>query len=291
MIKSYIPRVAAVNDLSGFGRVSLTEAIPIMSAMGVEVCPLPTAILSTHTYKFEDYTFLDMTDEMEKIINHWSALGVHFDAVYTGYLGSARQIELLTGFIKEVKQSGCTAIIDPVLGDNVLSDVETVYYDRMSDLLNAMRGFIGIADVITPNLTEACLLLGEKYPKNYLSVAELNSYMKRLSDMGPEKVVVTSVMTEENKMCVGIYDRSTDSCSAIDCGYVNRPFHGTGDIFAAVLTGALLRGKNIYKASETAVGFVRRAIEETLKYTDIKTEHGVIFEKVLPELAADFKSC
>lgn len=284
MIKSYIPRVAAVNDLSGFGRVSLTEAIPIISAMGAEVCPLPTAILSTHTYKFENYTFLDMTDEMEKIIAHWQALDVHFDAIYTGYLGSARQIELLTGFIKNIKPSGCLAIIDPVLGDNILSDAETVYYDRMNDLLLAMRRFVAIADVITPNLTEACLLLGENYPKDFIDADTLGGYLRRLSDMGPEKVVITSVMTAKDKMGVAVYDRSSDTVSIIDCGYVNRPFHGTGDIFTSVLTGALLRGEDIFGASNTAVHFVRRAIEETLKCPDIKTEYGVLFEKVLHEI-------
>ena len=134
MIKSFIPRVAAVNDLSGFGRVSLTEAIPIMSAMGVEVCPLPTAILSTHTYKFENYTFLDMSDEMKKILDHWRALKIQFDAVCTGYMGSSYQIDLISDFIRDVKKSGGLIVVDPVLGDNALSDVETVYYDRMNDL-------------------------------------------------------------------------------------------------------------------------------------------------------------
>lgn len=281
MIKNYIPRVAAVNDLSGFGRVSLTEAIPILSAMGIEVCPLPTAVLSTHTYKFEDYTFFDMTSEIKKILDHWEKLEIKFDAVCTGYMGSAAQIELIGEFIRSVKKSGGLAVIDPVLGDNVLSDAETVYYDRMNDLLCAMRGFASQADVITPNLTEACLLLGEKYPDSALSDNQLEHYLKALSDLGPKRIAITSVMTADPKMCVGVYDRDEGICRKIDCGYVDRPFHGTGDIFTAVLTGELVKGRDLYTAAEISVDFIKKAIAETLKHPEIKTEHGVLFEPVL----------
>ncbi len=286
MIKSYIPRVAAVNDLSGFGRVSLTEAMPIMSAMGLEVCPLPTAVLSTHTYKFEKYTFLDMTTEMEKILAHWTQLGIKFDAVCTGYMGSARQIELVSDFIRGIKANGGLAVIDPVLGDNILSDAETVYYDRMNDLLCSMKKFASLADVITPNLTEACLLLDEEYPKGNITHDKLRHYLKELSRLGPKYVAITSVMTDDDHMCVGVYDRDADVCHEIDCGYVNRPFHGTGDIFAAVLTGALVKGIDFCRAAEISVDFIKKAIAETLKYPDIKIEHGVVFEPVLTELSA-----
>lgn len=281
MIKNYIPRVAAVNDLSGFGRVSLTEAVPILSAMGIEVCPLPTAVLSTHTYKFEDYTFFDMTSEMKKILKHWKSLEIKFDAVCTGYMGSAAQIELVGEFIRDVQTNGGLAVIDPVLGDNVLSDAETVYYDRMNDLLCAMRDFASKADVITPNLTEACLLLGEKYPAHALSDAQLEHYLKALSDLGPRRIAITSVITDDPKMCVGVYDRDEGICSKIDCGYIDRPFHGTGDIFAAVLTGELVKGRDFYTSSEIAVDFIKQAISETLKHPEMKVEHGVLFEPVL----------
>ncbi len=289
MIKSFIPRVAAVNDLSGFGKVSLTEACPILSAMGVEACPLPTAVLSTHTYKFEDYTFCDMTDQMEKILEHWKNIDIGFDGVCTGYMASARQIEILTDFVKEKKAEGAIAVIDPVLGDNELSDVETVYYDRMSDLLVSMQKFVGLADVITPNLTEACLLLGEEFPKDYLSEAELVEMMKRLSDLGPRGIAVTSVMTDKNHMCVGVYDKETNEAKLLDCGYINRPFHGTGDIFAAVMTGALVRGRSVLDAAQLAVDFVKAAIAETMKYPDIKIEYGVVFEKILSKFFSDFE--
>ncbi len=286
MIKSFIPRVAAINDLSGFGRVSLTEAIPILSAMGVEVCPLPTAILSTHTYKFSDYTFLDMSEEMKKILDHWRSLEIQFNAVCTGYIGSSYQIDLIADFIRDIKNTGGLIVVDPVLGDNALSDVETVYYDRMSDLLNKMKELVALADVITPNLTEACLLLDEKYPSNYVSEDYITNLMVRLSDLGPEKIAITSIMTEKSKMMVGVYDKTLNKAQFIDCCYVDRPFHGTGDIFTAALTGALMKGNDFFSASEIAVGFISAAIKETMKYPDIKIEYGAVFE---PSLAERFK--
>ncbi len=287
MIKSFIPRAAVINDLSGFGRVSLTEACPILSAMGVEACPLPTAVLSTHTYKFQNYTFLDLTNEMEKILEHWKALDIRFDGVLSGYMASARQISVVADFIKEKKSEGGLVVIDPVLGDNDLSDAETVYYDRMNDLLVAMRDFVRLADVITPNLTEACLLTDRKYPKTFLSEDEIRGLCFELSELGPQKIAITSVMTDESHMKVAVLDRDTDTFKMLDCGYVDRPFHGTGDIFAAVLTGALLNKKTMLDASALAVDFVKNCISETLKRDDMKIEYGVIFENVLKTLIKD----
>ncbi len=284
MIKSFIPRAAVINDLSGFGRVSLTEACPILSAMGVETCPLPTAVLSTHTYKFNDYTFLDLTDEMEKILDHWKALDIRFDGVLSGYMASAEQILVVADFMKEKKAEGSLIVIDPVLGDNDLSDAETVYYDRMNDLLLAMKDFVKLADVITPNLTEACLLTDRKYPKEFLSEQEIKNLLIDLSELGPQKIAITSVMTDKNHMKVAVLDRESDVFKMLDCGYIDRPFHGTGDIFAAVLTGALLNKKSMLDASAQAVDFVKNCISETIKRQDMKIEYGVIFENALKTL-------
>ena len=284
MINSFIPRAAVINDLSGFGRVSLTEACPILSAMEVEACPLPTAILSTHTYKFKDYTFLDLTDEMKKILKHWNDLDIRFDAVLTGYMASAKQIEILSEFIKEKRKENSLIVIDPVLGDNDLSDVETVYYDRMKDLVCAMKEFVSLADVITPNLTEAFLLLGREYPKHHLSINEIKEILNELSKLGPKKIAITSLMLDENNMSVAVLDKENNVFRLLDCGYVNRPFHGTGDIFAAVLCGGLLNGLSMLEASENSVNFIKSAIKETMKYEDMKIEYGVIFEKALKDL-------
>ncbi len=284
MIKSFIPRAAVINDLSGFGRVSLTEACPILSAMEVEACPLPTAILSTHTYKFENYTFLDLTDEMEKILDHWKALDIKFDGILSGYMASSKQIDVVSEFMKEKKKEGSLVVIDPVLGDNDLSDVETVYYDRMADILLSMKKFVGLADVITPNLTEACLLNGRKYPEKYLSEAEIKEILLDLSDLGPKKIAITSVMTDSANMKVAVLDKDNGLFEMIDCGYIKRPFHGTGDIFAAVLLGALLNKKSMLEASEKAVEFIKNCINETVIRNDMKIEYGVIFEKALKTL-------
>ncbi|MBQ7959738.1 MAG: pyridoxamine kinase [Clostridia bacterium] len=287
MIPSYVPRVVAVNDLSGFCRVSLSEAMAILSSMGVEACPLPTAILSTHTYHYEDYTFCDLTEEMPKILKHWRNLDIRFDGICTGYLGSSRQIEILSDFIRAEKDGSFLTVIDPVLGDNDLSDAETVYYDRMNELLCSMKEFVSLADVITPNLTEACLLLDEKYPSRPLSENELDELLYRLSELGPKRVAITSVMTGTEKMSVGVLDKIRNEKSVLDCGYVHRPFHGTGDIFSAVLTGALLRGRTMTEASQMAVDFVKAAIEQTLTYSDIRIEHGAVFEPIMAKFFSE----
>lgn len=275
-----IPRVAAINDISGYGRVSLTEAVPVISAMGIEVCPLPTAVLSTHTYKFENYTFLDMTDEMPKIINHWENLGLEFNAIVSGYLGSKEQIKIVCDFINRFGD-GALIVVDPVLGDNELYESSVLYSEHMLGIAEEMKYLVHHADVITPNLTEACLLLDEEYINHPLSDAELCGLLKRLGELGVDKVAVTSVMTGQNEMSVGIYDKSDGKYYKIDCGYVNRPFHGTGDIFTAALSGALLKGFSFIEAANLAVGFIREAIALTLKYPDMKIENGVIFEPIL----------
>lgn len=279
-MQNKIPRVCAVHDLSGFGRVSLTEVIPCLAAMGVEVCPLPTAILSTHTYKFTGYSFFDLTHEMKKIINHWEELSVDFDAIYTGYLGSGEQIDILLDYIDVLKSRGALIIVDPVLGDNVLSDCKNLYSDRMNEVLVGMKEMVSNADIITPNLTEAALLLDEEY-EYCISDDKLKDYLKRLSDLGPGKVAITSVMTDKDIMNVAVYDRTENKFYKIDCSYIKKIFHGTGDIFASILTGAMVKGENFIDACLKASGFVKSAIDETLKHPELNTENGVCFEQIL----------
>lgn len=279
--KRIIPRVAAVNDMSGFGKVSLTEAIPILSAMGVEVCPLPTAVLSTHTYEFENYTLCDMTGEMSKIIAHWRKIGLEFDAVYSGYMSSAQQIGITRALMEEQKARGALLVVDPVMGDNALLDVQTVYSDRMRELVGGMRELVSIADIITPNVTEACMLLGEEYPRRPLHNAAVKDMLYRLCEMGAKAAVITSVMDSENSMCVAVYDAAADRYYKINCGYVNRPFHGTGDVYTSVLTGALVLGMNTIDAANLAADFVYQAIRKTVRHPEIKIREGVLFEQVL----------
>lgn len=279
--KRVLPRAAVIQDMSGFGKVSLTEAIPVMSAMGVEVCPLPTAILSTHTYEFKNYTLCDLTDEMEKIINHWDEIGLKFDAVYSGYMSSAEQVEITKKFIINQRKVGAKIIVDPVMGDNALLDVKTVYSERMRELIGGMKELSSIADCITPNLTEACILTDTEYPKKPMRDNEIAILLEKLKMIGAPVSTVTGVMDGESSMCVAVCDG--DEFYKIDCGYVDRAFHGTGDIFASVFTGAVMLGKSYLEAAATASDFVYEAIQKTIKYPQIPIRHGVLFELVLKE--------
>lgn len=279
-IYNIIPKVCAVHDISGFGKVSLTEVLPILSAMGIEVCALPTAVLSTHTYEFEDFTFCDLTDEMPKIIEHWQKIGLKFDAVYSGYMGSPRQIEILKDFMLSAKKDGALLVVDPVMGDNTLVS-GAVYSDKLRGILGNMRGLCGIADVITPNVTEACLLIGEEYSDKPINNSMIKDYLKRLSEICRGDVVITSVMDSENSMCVAVYDSENKKFYKVDCGFVNRPFHGTGDVYTSVLTGALLKGNNIIEAANIAAGFVYKAIQNTIRHPEIRIREGVLFEPIL----------
>ena len=279
-IKNAIPKVCAVHDLSGFGKVSLTEVIPIISAMGIEVCPLPTAVLSTHTYEFKGYTFCDLTDQMRGIIKHWDELGLKFDAVYSGYMGSTEQLEILKEFMIRAKGYGALTVVDPVMGDSDL--VENGFYsDKVIGMLDGMRELCGIAEVITPNVTETCMLIGEKPRKRPVSNNMIKRYLKKLAALGARYVAITSVMDSENSMCVAVYDGDTGKCYKVDCGYVNRLFHGTGDIYTSVLTGALLKGESMIEAANLAAGFVYKAIQATIRHPEIRIREGVLFEPVL----------
>lgn len=279
-IHNVIPRVCAVQDISGFGKVSLTEVIPIMSSMGIEVCPLPTAVLSTHTYEFEGYTFMDLTDQMQGIIDHWKKIGLRFNAVYSGYMGSSKQLEIIKKFMTDAKADGALIVVDPVMGDSSLVS-GGFYTPKIKKMVDGMKGLCGIADVITPNLTEACLLIDEECPDHPVNNATIKKYLKKLSLLGAKYVAITSVMDSENSMCVAVYDGETGRYYKVDCGYVNRLFHGTGDVYTSVLTGALLKGESITEAANLAAGFVYKAIQATIRHPEIRVREGVLFEPIL----------
>ena len=192
MYANKVKKVVAVHDLSGVGRVSLTVVIPILSSMGFQVCPLPTAVLSSHT-QYPEFSFLDLTDEMPKIISEWKKLEVQFDAFYTGYLGSPRQIHIVSDFIDDFRRPDGLVVVDPVLGDN-----GRLYANFHESMIDEMKHLITKADVVTPNLTELFYLLGIPY-KEMNTDEELKSYLRRLSDCGPEVVIVTSIPVRDDK--------------------------------------------------------------------------------------------
>jgi pyridoxine kinase len=247
---SDFPRVAAVHDLSGYGRCSLTVALPVLTAMGAGCCPLLTAYLSSHT-GFPGFTFTDMTDRLDAVIDHWSELGIGFDAVYSGFLGSARQIDIVRRAIRVFKPK--LVFIDPVMGDH-----GRIYKTYTPEMCAAMRGLIEDADVITPNLTEAAVLLGlapDTLPRDH---AEAADWLARLSD-GKRDVIITGLRTDKpfvTTLCAG---------TSIQRPFTGRDYHGTGDLFSSVTLGRLLRGDNLPDAAEAAADFVWRAAEITSK--------------------------
>ena len=269
------PRVAAIHDMSGFGRCSLTVAIPILSAMGIQCCPLPTAFLSTHTGGFEGFTFLDMTDELPKVAAHWKSLGLEFQAVYSGFLGSERQIAIVEDFLREFRGADTAAVSDPVMGDH-----GEVYQTYTPAMCAGMARLAELADVITPNLTEAALLLGVPYDALPAGEAGCREVVERLSLDGRRSVVLTGASTAPELTGAMCFDAKTGRTEAVQTRRVPQEFHGTGDVFASVLTGALVQGASLPDAVRQAVDFVRACAERTAK-AGIPMREAVEFEPLL----------
>ena len=289
MYKHYpVPRTAAIHDLSGFGRSSLTAIIPVLSTMGIQVCPVPTAILSTHTSEFRDYHFVDFSDDMVKYIDHWKSLELTFDAVYSGFLGSARQVEIVKDFISSFRQPNQIVVVDPVLGD----DGET-YETITPDLVTEMKELVKSADVITPNITEAMLLLGLQMPAENSDYTpdRIKDWLVRLSDTGPEMVIITSIPVpgSRNLSSVAACERSSGRFWQVQCAYIPVYFPGTGDIFTSVITGSLLQGDSLPLALDRSVQFVSQAIRASYGH-EYPLREGVLLERVLDNLRAPVTS-
>lgn len=279
-----LPRVAALHDLSCFGRCALTVVLPTLAAMGVQPIPLPTALLSTHTGGFTDMYFDDLTPEMEKITAHWKALGLDFDALYIGFLGSAEQIGVVERFIADFRGKSLV-LIDPVMGDD--GRLYSTYTDEMVD---RVRELCAHADLITPNLTEACLLVGEPWRDTAsMSAAEAEAWaytlLARLRALGAGAVVLTGLPHGSEISVAGAVgdDRFFFTHPRIPAGYP-----GTGDLFASVLLGRLLEAGemtlgSLRTAADAAAVFTARAIALTLE-AGTPVRNGVLFEALLREL-------
>ena len=284
MFANKVKKVAAIHDLSGMGRVSLTVVIPILSSMGFQVCPLPTAILSNHT-QYPDFTFLDLTDEMPRIIAEWKRLEVEFDAIYTGYLGSPRQIQIVSDFIRDFRRKDSLTVIDPVLGDN-----GKLYSNFNESMVVEMQHLVTHADVITPNLTELFYLLDRPYKESNTD-QELKEYLRCLSDKGPEVVIITSVpvLDEPHKTSVYAYNRRGNRYWKITCPYLPAHYPGPGDTFTSVITGALLQGDSLPIALDRATQFILQGIRATFGY-EYDNREGILLEKVLHNLDMPIQS-
>ena len=270
------PRVAAIHDLSCFGRCSLTIALPVLSAMGCQCCPLPTALLSAHT-GFTGGSFLDLTEEMQRIADHWARIGVRFDGIYSGFLGSAAQIGTVRQFITRFRGTGLV-VIDPVLGDH-----GQAYRTCTPELCNGMRRLAESADIITPNLTEASLLLEQPYET--IQAIDPAEIVRRLSLEGRRSVVLTGYSTGDGQTGALCFDRADGSIQAVQVQRVPRDFSGTGDLFTSVLTGAMVKGVPLIQAARTAADFVQSCAARTLAAGNTDGE-GVDFEPLLGTLTS-----
>jgi pyridoxine kinase len=284
-MKNPVPRVAAIHDLSGFGRASLTVVIPILSTLGIQACPLPTAVLSTHTGGFTDYHFVDLTEEMEGFIRHWKSLKISFDAIYSGFLGSPRQVDIVADFIRTFSASDPLLVVDPVMGDD-----GKPYRTMTPKMVVEMRRLVGLADVIIPNFTEACFLLDEPY---CLQIEEksLKEWILRLSEKGPRRVIITSVPVPGVKKISSVvaFDREDGRFWKVDCNYIPAYYPGTGDAFGSVIVGSLLQGDSLPIALDRAVQFVSMAIRATFGHS-CPSREGVLLERVLSNLRAPVTS-
>lgn len=281
-MESLVKKVAAIHDLSGYGRASLTTIIPILSNMKVQVCPVPTAILSTHTGGFEGYSFIDLTDYMQEHINHWKKLELEFDCIYSGFLGSPKQIEIVADFIDFFGKKAKFTVVDPVIGDN-----GKLYSTMGNEMVVGMRKLIKNADIITPNFTEVIYLLGKEYKEN-ITLDEVKEYLKELANIGPKIVIATSVPDEESnkldrKTSVVAYDRENDVFWRVSCRYIPASYPGTGDAYTSVVIGSLLQGDSLPIAIERGVQFITQCIMASYGFKYPKKE-GVLLEKMLDVL-------
>lgn len=274
------PHAAVIHDLSGFGRCSMTIVLPVLAAMGVQCAPLLTAYLSAHTaFPHRDQAlFLDLTDQMEQVSRHWQALNVHFDAMYSGFLGSARQIDLLRGLIAQFRRPETLVLVDPVMGDH-----GRPYATYTPEMCAKMGELAEDADIITPNLTEAALLMGQPYSAVPTREDGLKEWLSRLSLEGKRSVVITGVRVAPGSIGAACFDRKDGTFTFPQAHEENQQFPGTGDLFAAVLLGSLLRKDSLAAAAQKAVAFVQRCAARTIALGTPPLE-GVQFEGLLGEL-------
>ena len=274
------PHVAAIHDLSGMGRCSLGIVLPVLSALGCWCSPLPTAYLSSSTIfpPSDKFVFRDLTGEMAGSTEHWKELDTRFDAVYSGFVGSAEQIGVLGRFIQTFRGPETLVMVDPVMGD--WGKRYRTYTERMCE---EMCELAALADVITPNLTEAAILLGEDYAAAPRDEAGLRRWLERLSLEGHRSVILTGVHPGPGLVGAGCFDRETGEVAFAAAHEEPAQFPGTGDLFASVALGSLLAGKPLGKATSLAVEFVGRCARRTLELGTPIPE-GVQYEGLLGEL-------
>ncbi|MBQ6892885.1 MAG: pyridoxamine kinase [Clostridia bacterium] len=289
MANKAIKRVAALHDLSAFGRCALTVVIPALSSMGVQVLPVPTTLLSTHTGGFDGYYFRDMSDSIMPIAEHWEKLGIKLDSIYTGFLSGEEQCSIIERFILKFKDENTLTLVDPVFGDDGV-----LYSSCTMGLVERMKHLCSLGDIIVPNLTEACMLCGKEYKDtSSMQPAELKAYISELlyalSEFGAKRIAITGIVTDkESNVATAGLDLSEKSLDRspfyITLHREGGSYPGTGDLFASVLLGKMLGGASFTKAVAVASAFVRDVIAVSEKY-DTPHREGVALEPCLYKLS------
>ncbi len=272
-------KILTIQDISCVGQCSLTVALPIISAMGIETCILPSAILSTHTYNFKHYTFRDLTEDLPSISQHWLNEKISFDGIYTGYIGSTKQIGYIKQIINDFKKEDDIICVDPAMADN-----GKLYPGFDKEFVKEMKTLCAMADYIVPNITEACYLLDRPYLEKYTK-EDIELLLKELSNIGKANVVLTGVSLKKGELGVASYHKASGEIKYYFRDQVPYFFHGTGDVYASSFFGALIKGFNLEESMKIAVNFTVDAILATV---DDRDEHwyGVHFETALPNLIA-----
>lgn len=273
-------RVAAIHDISCFGKCSLTVALPILSCAGIETCVVPTAVLSTHTGGFSGYTYRDLTDDILPIVSHWQTLDLEFDAVYSGFLGSLRQTDIISEVFDRLKRPDNLIVVDPVMADHgkLYATIDAAFPEFMKKLCRK-------ADIIAPNITEACFLTGMPYRPGPYDVSFIEDLISELASLGPRYVVLTGISFDDRHLGAASFDTAADKIDYSFARCVEGLFHGTGDIFASTLVAGLLTGHDLNRSARIAVDFTVKSIGRTRDAgTDLR--YGVNFEAGLAELAA-----
>ncbi len=269
-------RILTIQDISCLGKCSITVALPVLSAMGIETVILPTAVLSTHTM-FQNFTVKDLTDQLRPITAHWKQEGITFDAIYTGYLGSAEEIEIAKEIFDGFRTPDTLVFVDPVMADNgKLYPAFDLEYAKLNASLCAQ------ADIIVPNITEACFMTETEYRETY-DRDYITGLLEKLSALGPRISLVTGVSLSEGKTGAMGYDRESGEYLIYQNDRVDAAYHGTGDLFSSACIGAVLRGRTLLDAVRIAADYTADTIRTTLENPK-KPWYGVDFEATLPDL-------
>ncbi len=272
---SGLKRVAAIHDISGIGKCSLTAAVPVISSAGIEAAVMPTAVLSTHTGNISGFTYRDLTDDLLPFASHWKSLGIEFDGIYSGFLGSTEQVDIVCKFIDEFKKDNTIIIVDPAMADG--GKMYTTFDDSFA---KEMIFLCKKADIIIPNMTEAAFLLGEEYVEPPYTKEYIESLIRRLLGLGPSMVVLTGVCFKNDDIGCAVGNKDSEEIFFAFSEKFPGIYYGTGDLFASALVGAYLNGKSIFESAEIALDFTCSAIGRTFR-AGTDTRLGVNFEQGL----------